>query len=306
LQFDSLSRIDLIVALEQGLGVRLTAKEAADCYTVRDLAQRLLQAVPVGAARDRQVGTSFGWQKVLGEALAADGSDTGCVSDRPAGPLFEILRYCVLSAVWFSARFLVRLDVHGLENLPDQGGFVLCANHQSYLDAALLFSSLPHRLVRRTVSLGKTRVFARPTGRWLADRCNIAVVDPDANLVEAMQISARALHRQKVLILFPEGERTIDGEILPLRRGAAVLSCHLQVPIIPVVLDGTHKIWPRGRRFQRLAPVTIRCLPPMFPPSPRPRGNGAGFDADTAHLTADLQGRMEAALAAIRSRAGRR
>ena len=304
LQFDSLGRIDLIVALEQALGVRLPVSEAADCYTVRDLAKRLLQSVPVEAARDRQAGARFGWQKVLDEALAADAADTG-QGTAPRGPLLEILHYCALRVVWLSARILLRLDVRALDELPEAGAFVLCANHQSYLDAALLFSCLPPRLIRRTVTLGKTRVFARPIGRWLADRFNIAVVDPDANLVDAMQISARALNQQKVLIMFPEGERTIDGEILPLRRGAAVLACHLQLPIVPVVLDGTHKIWPRGRRIQRLAPVTIRFLPPILPPSPRPCGETASFDQDTARLTADLQSRMEAALAAIWSCAPR-
>src|SRR5215467_10472286 len=70
LQFDSLSRIDLIVALEQALGVRLSVNDTSDCYTVRDLAERLLHAAPVRLAqRDRPVDTSLGWQKILDRAL---------------------------------------------------------------------------------------------------------------------------------------------------------------------------------------------------------------------------------------------
>jgi long-chain acyl-CoA synthetase len=299
LQFDSLGRIELTVALQQAVGAKLRPDEAAECYTVRDLATALQRAIPAGSATDMQ-GTELvpGWPKLLDEALL---DDADVALPRPPGPLIDVGRYCVLKMLAAAARLFLRLDVRGLENLPGDGPFIICANHQSYIDGVLLFSVLPYRVVRRIVSLGKPRVFGRAPMRWLASRLNIAFIDADSNLVKAMQISARALYKKQVLLFFPEGERSLDGEIQPMRRGAAILSCHLRAPILPVVIDGPHKIWPRGRGIQKLVPVAIRVLRPILPSASGPPIHAAAFDDETARLTADLQSKMKLALGAIRS-----
>jgi long-chain acyl-CoA synthetase len=81
-------------------------------------------------------------------------------------------------------------------------------------------------------------------------------VDADSNLESAMRAGATGLRLGKVLVLFPEGERSIDGELKPFRKGAAILSAHLKAPIIPVAMDGLFELWPRSRAFQwqRLLP----------------------------------------------------
>jgi long-chain acyl-CoA synthetase len=190
----------------------------------------------------------------------------------------------------------MRMDARGLTNLPGERPYILCANHQSYLDGFLMLSVLPYDQVRRMVLLGGTEYFSTATTAWFADRFNIAVVDPDANLVQAMRASARALREGRSLLLFPEGQRSIDGEIGPLRRGAAILACHLRVPIVPLVLDGPHRIWPRGGSFRGLAPVTIRILPPIEPPVAT-----ADFDAATMAMTRLLEEQFVATLSAIRA-----
>ena len=300
LQFDSLGRIDLIVALESTLGAKLPAGKGAECYTVRDLADALVQVLPEQPDTPNGKRVAQGWRKVLEDGLAAPISSGP--PPRRAGPVLDAARFCTLKVVRLLARLSARLEVRGVENVAADGPFLLCANHQSYLDAVLLFSALPYGVVRRMMSLGKTRVFSRPFMRWLAERYDVAVVDADSNLVQAMQISARALRDGKVVLLFPEGERTLDGEIGPLRRGAAILSSHLNVPIVPVVIDGPYRIWPRGRGFQGFAPVTITFLPPLQPASQQ-SGDSMAFERETVRLTEDLQGRMEAALKALRSAA---
>ena len=85
--------------------------------------------------------------------------------------------------------------------------------------------------------------------RWFARTVNLIPVDPDANLVTAMQAGAAGLRLKKILVLFPEGERSIDGELKKFRKGAPILSAHLDAPIVPVALDGLYDLWPRGRSF---------------------------------------------------------
>jgi 1-acyl-sn-glycerol-3-phosphate acyltransferase len=112
---------------------------------------------------------------------------------------------------------------------------------------------------------------------------NIIPVDPDANLVTAMRAGAAGLRLGKALIIFPEGERSIDGELKPFRKGSAILSGSLGVPIVPVALDGIFTLWPRSRPFQwhrllpwRREPVHVRFGPPLtVPPGEYTEGTAA-------------------------------
>jgi len=95
----------------------------------------------------------------------------------------------------------------------------------------------------------------------------VVVVDPDANLIPAMRAGASGLRHGRVLVLYPEGERSIDGKPKTFKKGAAILSVHLQVPIVPVAIEGFHELWPRGKRFQGFVPLQIMFGNAIYPPS---------------------------------------
>ncbi len=97
-------------------------------------------------------------------------------------------------------------------------------NHQAYLDG--FFVAAGAALPRRSASCSSSArrsTSRRRSWRWLARAINIVPVDPDANLVSAMRAGAAGLRLKKVLMLFPEGERSIDGELKKFRKGAAIL-----------------------------------------------------------------------------------
>ncbi len=79
---------------------------------------------------------------------------------------------------------------------------------------------------------------------------SIVPVDPDANLVTAMQAGAYGLRHGRILVLFPEGERSPDGTPRTFKKGAAILSAQLGVPIVPVAIHGAFSVWPRGSGFR--------------------------------------------------------
>jgi long-chain acyl-CoA synthetase len=88
-----------------------------------------------------------------------------------------------------------------------------------------------------------------------------------------MQAGAHGLRQGKVLVLFPEGERSIDGRVKAFRKGAAILSHHLGAPIVPVAIDGAWEVWPRGRSldWRRLMPWSgTRARMEFGPPLPPP------------------------------------
>jgi long-chain acyl-CoA synthetase len=118
--------------------------------------------------------------------------------------------------------------------------------------------------------VGASEYFETAMLKRMARAVNLIPVDPDANLVNAMQAGAAGLRMGKALVLFPEGERSIDGEVKKFRKGASILSAHLDVPIVPVAIDGLFELWPRGRSFNwrgllpwRATPVRIAFGPPL-------------------------------------------
>lgn len=117
--------------------------------------------------------------------------------------------------------------------------------------------------------------------RLVAHLTSVISVDPDAHLLRAMKAGAAGLRHGLVLGIFPEGGRSFDGELQTFKKGAAILSRELSVPIVPAALRETHKVWARDSARIRPHPVTIEFGKPLFP-SP---GNAADpYMADTERL----------------------
>ena len=127
--------------------------------------------------------------------------------------------------------------------------FLVCPNHQSYLDPLFVCGALPYRVFRRLFFVGAVEYFETPLTKWVARTVNCVPVDPDSNLVPAMKAGAFGLKHGKILMLFPEGERSIDGTVKKFKKGAPILARHLRVPIVPVALKGIYELWPRNRAF---------------------------------------------------------
>jgi len=161
--------------------------------------------------------------------------------------LVSRLLFVLLRIVLVVLRIVVRLDVRGIDRLPAKGPYLICPNHQSYLDAFVLIGALPLRVFNEFFVVGASEYFETPVMKWFARELNVVPVDPDASLVPAMQAGAFGLRHGRVLVLFPEGERSIDGTVRTFKKGAAILSDTLGVPIVPVAIDGLYDLWPRNR-----------------------------------------------------------
>jgi 1-acyl-sn-glycerol-3-phosphate acyltransferase len=120
---------------------------------------------------------------------------------------------------------------------------------------------------------------------WLARTLRVIVVDPDANLIPAMRAGAFGLRQRRPLILYPEGERSIDGTPKAFKKGAAILSIHMQVPIVPVAIEGFYKVWPRSKPFQGFSPLKIVFGNPIVPP-PESEASEAAYENLTAQSRA--------------------
>jgi len=98
-----------------------------------------------------------------------------------------------------------------------------------------------------------------------------------------MRAGAYGLRHGGVLLLYPEGERSIDGEPKQFKKGAAILSIHLQVPIVPVAIEGFHEAWPRGKQFQKFARLQMTFGDAVYPP-PEAEAAEAAYEELTSQL----------------------
>jgi long-chain acyl-CoA synthetase len=141
-----------------------------------------------------------------------------------------------------------------------------------------------------TFAVGTSEIFGEGFMRRLARWLHVIVLDPDANLVPAMRAGAFGLRHGRVLILYPEGERSIDGSPRIFKKGAAILSIHMQVPIVPIAIEGFYESWPRGKSFiQKLAPLKMTFGDPIYPP-PEAEASEAAY----AKLTDEVKARVVA------------
>jgi long-chain acyl-CoA synthetase len=179
------------------------------------------------------------------------------------------------------------LEVTGLEKLPLQGPYILSSNHQSFLDPLILASLVPWKVFERLFSVGTSEIFGSGFMRRLASWLRVVVLDPDANLIPAMRAGAFGLRHGRVLMLYPEGERSIDGKPRIFKKGAAILSIHMQVPIVPVAIEGFHDAWPRGKAFQGFKPLKMKFGDAIYPPA-----ESEASEEAYAKLTAEVKARI--------------
>ena len=265
LGLDSMQRVELLTALEHELGGRLEEARALEIYTVRDLVDTVRASA--GKADGTRRTAPPGWSAILVE----DVRDPEVLALRRNRPISAGILFVATRLLQLVARDLFQLKVFGLEKLPVRGPFIISPNHQSFIDPLVVASVLPWPVFRNLFSVGTSEIFGFGPMRALARFLRVIVVDPDANLIPAMRAGAYGLQYGRVLMLFPEGERSIDGNPKVFKKGAAILASNLSVPIVPVAISGAYEVWPRGKKFfQRVHPVKLAFGDPIYPQSSHP------------------------------------
>ncbi len=181
--------------------------------------------------------------------------------------LQELLRPLAREQLIPNARF----EIHGLENIPARGGAIVCANHRSYFDSTVI-SLILAKAGRNVRFLGKKEVFDAPVIGQLATAAGGIRVERASGSDEPLEHAAEALRAGELVALMPQGTiprgpAFFDPE-LKGRWGAARLAAMGRVPVIPVGMWGTEKVWPRSSRLPHLSltdppHVTVRIGEPV-------------------------------------------
>lgn len=278
LGLDSMERVELLASLERSFGVRVPEDVAQAAFTVRALAEAFRDVDRMPDAPERMP-----WASLLSTVIATPQLEAILVSRPVAARLLSIVATIVV-------RLLTRPRVEGLSNLPARGPYIVSPNHQSYVDPFVLAGLIPRHILQQMFIVGAAEYFETPLTRRLSRMFNVLPVDPDAYLLPAMQGAAFGLAHGRILMLFPEGERSIDGTVRKFKKGAAILSTHAKVPIVPVAIHGVFEIWPRNRplAWRRLLPwsghrVNVRIGTPIMPVA------GDSYDDQTVRLRAAVE-----------------
>lgn len=174
--------------------------------------------------------------------------------------LYHLFKWSIVSPV---LHVYFRGCIYGAENVPQRGPLLVVANHASDFDPPILsncvlrpVSYMAKEELFRVPLLGPAiRLYgAYPVKRGSADR-------------SALKAALKQLEQGWAVGIFLQGTRTRDGRIHSPKLGAALLAAKTQVPLLPVSLWGTHRIVPKGSRFPRPVPVTIRIGQPLPPPT---------------------------------------
>ncbi|MFQ5657145.1 MAG: lysophospholipid acyltransferase family protein, partial [Candidatus Methylomirabilales bacterium] len=132
-----------------------------------------------------------------------------------------------------------------------------------YVDGFAMGAALPFRITRHIHFLGLRQFFENPISAMFGKAYRVIQVDAETFLFQALRTAAHVLRQGEILCVFPEGGRSIDGEIKPFKKGVAILARVGELPLLPVRILGSFEIWPRGRSYPLPHPMTIIFGPPV-------------------------------------------
>ena len=171
----------------------------------------------------------------------------------PNSPVKIWWYYTAQLACRIASLVLFRIRVVGREQVPATGGVLVCANHQSNFDPVLVGVAVDRRLS----VLARQGLFRWAPFRWLIQSLNAIPVDRDGSGVGGLKETLRRLRRNEIVLIFPEGTRTRDGEVAPLKSGFLVLLRRGRVPLLPIGIDGAYEAWPRHRLLPRWSDIHV-------------------------------------------------
>ncbi|MBI4649887.1 1-acyl-sn-glycerol-3-phosphate acyltransferase [Candidatus Desantisbacteria bacterium] len=151
-------------------------------------------------------------------------------------------------------KIFFRLEVKGIENIPKKGGVLLVSNHVSNMDPIFI----PTVVWRRKFNfLAKEELFRIPIIAAYFRRIKMFPIKRGKGDLGAIKKAIDLLNKGEMLLLFPEGTRSPNGELLPAQPGTAMIALKSGATLVPSYIHGTEKVLPKGAKFPKFKKVTV-------------------------------------------------
>jgi len=181
----------------------------------------------------------------------------------------------------------VTVTLAGAEHLPD-GPVIFMSNHQSNFDILALLAAMP----RQIHWIAKKELFEIPVFGPSMRRGGYIPLDrgDGRKALQSMDEAAATIRQGKSVVLFPEGTRTQDGNLLPFKRGGFILARKADVPVIPITINGSGRINPANQIRLFSGDIRITLHPPVVVPTELRRSEAESF------MMENVRDRIESAL----------
>lgn len=179
-------------------------------------------------------------------------------SEKHAPWMYRVIRVII----WSLMKIKFRARAYGMENVPREGGVILASNHASFLDPPLLGGPLTHRIVR---FMARDTLYEQKFLAWFYHRLGVVPLSRERGDIGAIKVAIQLLKEGQCVALFPEGTRTIDGQLQPAKGGIGFLIAKAAVPVVPVYIKGTFDAFPKGAKKMKGHPISIYYGKPIQP-----------------------------------------
>ena len=263
LGLDSMARVELLLLLESRLQRSIPDELIAKIQTVGDVTEtvKTLQSESTPPPIDEET--------------------SAYIERSESSPLSVTLAGLFRFSVWAIYRCYFSIKCNGLENLPREQPYIIAANHSSHLDTLAIMTVLGDEYKRLRVLAAKDYWFSTRFKSWFSgELLKFVPFDRHANFLQGLRISQAVLKQNECLLIYPEGTRSVTGDLQPFKPGLGLLAYETGSPIIPTYINGTYHALPKGRNLPRRSRIRVTFGKPIMPSS----GHGIGAAEATSGL----------------------
>ena len=248
ISMDSLSKLSLIDYIEKSFGIKFSEEQLLKFPSIRKIAEYIQH-------------------NKLFHKTEQESSWAGDLKDESDVilPKSSIFLGPIVSSIRGVFKLFFHFEGKGMENIPE-GPCFIAPNHETKLDAFLVLSYLDKPTLKNTFSYAKKDHVKSWIRRYMARNSNVIVMDLSKDLKNSIQKMAEVVKQGKKILIFPEGTRTLDGNLGKFKKTYAILSAELNVPIVPVVINGAYEAMSSGaKKIKKGERISIEFLPAVYP-----------------------------------------
>lgn len=270
---DSLNLMQLRVLLEREFGVRIPDHDVWRVQTVGDVLRRVteVEAPPAPPAPD-----GYTWPARFAEPVAVPLEQRFNLDRRG---LHHAAAQCGMWFVTLLSKIFFRAEFVNRERLPRTGPFLLCPTHSSLLDSPLIYATFPYDMTHRTIFIAFGPYFRSAPLSWLVRMGRLILTGEGGTATDSVRLAFDGLRRGLVVCIFPEGSCSYSGEVLRPKPGVGILACEAQVPIVPIVFQGSGGTCSPRQPGLRFPKVRVLVGEPIPPPPPKASFSRADYQA---------------------------
>ncbi len=228
---DSIKRIELSVAIEENFNIDFNEDSIDEKTTIKKLRSLIKENENI----DEESGINYFNSKK-----------------------FNFIRFPIQVLGFLFTKAFYSLQINGLENIPENENVIFIANHSSHLDTLTVLRALPVKIRMNTYTAGAKDFFFEKNGKYGRIIGNIGRLTLNAfafsrttNIKQSLKDFGDIIDKGGNILIYPEGTRSLTGEMNPFKSGIGLLAWNMDTKIIPVKMSGLFEVFPKGAKSIR-------------------------------------------------------